>query len=238
MKLPPFLQIDQRDILIALGTVIFLILFVPIFTYAYFARDLGSKEMIMNLKDTGVVLLDDSDKPFFTFFQGKYKSFVPLSDIPRYTQEAAISSEDKNFYSEPGFSIPSMIRSAIIDVNQRQLSQGGSTITQQLVKNSLLNSNKNILRKYQEIILASEIERRYSKSEILEMYLNSVYFGQGAFGLEEASKQYFNKDAKDLSLGESTFLVGLLPAPSALSPFSGHLDQAKLRQKEVLSRLI
>lgn len=238
MKLPQFLRIDKRDILIALTTLISLALFVPIFTYFYFAHDLDSKDKIMNLKNTGVVLLDSSGSPFFSFYQGKYKTFVSISEIPRITQEAAIASEDKDFYHHGGFSIPSIIRSAFTDLEKTSLAYGGSTITQQLVKNSLLYTNKNLLRKYQEIVLASEIERRYSKQEILEMYLNSVYFGEGAFGIEEASQTYFGKDAKDLTAAESAYLIGLLPAPSRYSPFTGDAEAAKLREQIVLQKMV
>src|SRR5581483_5133604 len=166
------------ELLITLLVIAFLSIFVPIFTYYHFASDLKSKEGIMNKNDTGVVLLDRSGQPFFTFYQAHTKTYVPLSDIPQYTKQAVISAEDKNFYTHPGFSIPGILRSVAIDVSKQEFVYGGSTITQQLVKNSLLYSNKSVSRKVQEIILANEIERRYSKNEILEMYLNSVYFGQ------------------------------------------------------------
>lgn len=228
---------DIRDLIIASATLIAFLIFVPIFTYIVFAKDLGSMEAIMNRKDTGVILLDDQDKPFFTFYQAKYKSFIPISQIPKITQKAVISSEDKGFYSHPGFSIDSIIRSLYSDITSKELSYGGSTITQQLVKNSLLSSNKNFLRKYQEIVLAQEVERRYTKDQILEMYLNSVYFGAGAFGVEEASQSYFNKSANDLDLSQSALLAGLLPAPSELSPIGNSPDQAILRQKIILQKM-
>src|SRR5207245_1649060 len=111
-----------------------------------------------------------------------------------------------------GFSLKSIIRAFIDDLSHHNLNYGASTLTQQLVKNTLLTSKKDFLRKYQEVVLASEIERRFSKNEILEMYLSSVYFGEGAFGIEEAAQTYFGKDAKDLNLSESSLLAGLLPA--------------------------
>ncbi|MCL5784487.1 MAG: penicillin-binding protein 1C [Patescibacteria group bacterium] len=210
----------------------------PMSTYVYFAQELGSKESIMDRNDTGVILYDRNDRPFFTLYQAKHKTFVPLSQIPKATQEAAVASEDKDFYSHHGYSIKAIIRSLYRDFQEGKLAYGGSTITQQLVKNVLLNSNKSITRKFQEIILAQELERRYSKDEILEMYLNSVYFGEGAFGIEEASQAYFGKHSQDLTLGESALLIGLLPAPSQLSPLHGDINQAKARQKMVLQKMV
>ncbi len=192
----------------------------------------------MNKNDTGLILLDQDNEPFFTFYQAKNKTEVPLSSIPLTTQEAFISSEDKNFYKHPGFSIAGIVRSLVLDIHEKEFAYGGSTITQQLVKSSLLSSNKNIARKLQEIILASEIERRYTKQEILEMYLNSVYFGEGAFGIEDAAHTYFNKDVSQLSIGESALLAGILPAPSKLSPLSGDVSKAKQRQRYVLEEMV
>lgn len=210
---------------------------IPILTYFYFASTLTSKEEIVRHNDTGIELLDSQNKPFFTFYQAKHKKEIPLVKIPQKTQEAIIAMEDKDFYSHPGFSIPAIIRSFIENVKGRSLSYGGSTITQQLVKNSLLSSRKDFLRKYQEIILAQEIERRFSKNEILEMYLNSVYFGEGAFGIEEASQVYFNKKAENLSLAESALLAGILPSPSKFSLLNGTTAAVKERQKIVLDKM-
>src|SRR5690606_15775223 len=109
------------------------------------------------------------------------------------------------------------------------------TISQQLVKNTLLTQDKNFLRKYQEVILALEIERRFSKEDILEMYLNTVYFGEGAFGVQEASETYFGENSSELTLAQSALLTAILPAPSALSPISGNRERAYERQNVVLN---
>lgn len=215
-----------------------LLLLVPVVTYILFAKDLGSKESIMNRNDAGVTLLDRNNKPFFTFYQAKQKTFVPLSTIPKSMQQAVVASEDREFYQLPGFSVRGIVRSVFTDIKEGGLSSGGSTLTQQLVKNALLNPQKNFLRKYQEIVLAAEIERRYSKNEILEMYLNSVYFGEGAFGVEQAAQVYFGVHAQDLSLAQSSLLVGLLPAPSSYSPISNGIGKAKSRQDIVLKKMV
>lgn len=231
-------SIDKNDIFVALFGVVFLLATIPVVTYFYFSNDLHSKESIMNRNDTGVILLDKNDQPFYTLYQAKTKTFVPIDSIPTFTQQAIIAAEDKQFYSHMGFSLRAIIAALIADIKRGNLSYGGSTITQQLVKNSLLSSQRSFLRKTQEIILAQEIERRFSKKEILEMYLNSVYFGEGAFGIEEAAKIYFEKHAKDLNLSESTLLAGLLPSPSQLSPRIGNIQGAKARQRYVLSNML
>lgn len=223
--------------LIILG-VFGLVFLITVGTYLAFVGDLSSKDKIMSHNDQGVILTDRNDTPFFTFYQSKSQKIVPLSDIPPSMQHAVIAIEDKDFYIHQGFSIKGIFRSLVANVKQNELAQGGSTITQQLVKNTLLTPQKNFLRKYQEILLAYEIERRYKKDEILEMYLNSVYFGEGAFGIEEAAEIYFGKQAKDLNLAESTILAGILPAPSAYSPLSNPPEKAQSRQKLVLEQMV
>lgn len=211
---------------------------IPIITYFYFASTLASKETLTRHNDTGIELLDQENRLFFTFYQAKHKHEITLLEITDISQQAVIAMEDKDFYSHPGFSVPAIFRSFFENIQGRSIKYGGSTITQQLVKNSLLNPRKDFLRKYQEIVLAQEIERRYSKKEILEMYLNTVYFGEGAFGIQEAAHIYFNKKAADLTLGQSAILAGILPAPSKYSLLNGNLDEAKKRQELVLNRMV
>ncbi len=230
--------IDKNDLFVALLGVAFFLATIPVVTYLYFSNDLHSKESIMNRNDTGIILLDKNNQPFYAFYQAKTKTFVSLSDIPIHTQRAIIAAEDKHFYSHVGFSIQAIIAALIADIKKGSISYGGSTITQQLVKNSLLSPQRNFFRKTQEIILAQEIERRFSKKEILEMYLNSVYFGEGAFGIEEAAKTFFGKHVKDITLAESALLVGLLPSPSNLSPHIGNAQAAKARQRYVLTNML
>ncbi|MBI2268406.1 MAG: transglycosylase domain-containing protein [Candidatus Blackburnbacteria bacterium] len=206
--------------------------------YLYFSPDITSRESIMNHKDTGVVLLDRYEKPFFTFYDGKNKVFVPLSGIPQHTKDAVVAVEDKNFYSHPGFSVKSMLRAAFNNLLEGGLKYGGSTITQQLAKNAFLSPNKDFLRKYKELVVAREIEKNFPKDEILEMYLNSVYWGRWAFGIEQASQMYFGKSSRDLTLNESAFLAGILPAPSKYYLSSGGLAFAQKRQKLVLEKML
>lgn len=232
-------RIDKLDLLLSVFVSLGFLVFTAFFTYFYFARDIKSEEALMNKKKTGVVLLDRKDRPFFTFWDARVTSDVLLADIPSYTQKAIIAIEDRDFFLHPGFSIKGILRSLIADVGVGNFRYGGSTITQQLIKNSLLTPRKDFLRKYQELILAKEVERRFTKDQILTMYLNSVYFGKGSFGVAEAAQNYFDKRVSELSLGESTYLAALLPAPSRLGRFAGGDDSgAKERQEMVLKKMV
>lgn len=235
--LKTLIEKNRRELFLALIAVMGLILFIPVFTYAYFAKDLKSPEGIMNRNNTGVVLFDRNNEIFFKFYEGKYERFVPLSDIPPRMQQALIVAEDKNYYDHPGFSVKSILAAFVANIKKGDIAYGGSTITQQLVKTTLLASQKSFLRKYQELVLAEEIERKYTKDEILTMYFNSVYFGEGAFGIEEAAKTYFNISAKNLSLAQSAILAALPTAPSKLSPISGDREKVIERSRYILGKM-
>ncbi len=241
-RIKPFLQNfikhHKRAVVYAGIALIILILLVPPLTYLYFASDLRDKESIMNRGKTGLTLQTRDGETFFKFYQPKEIKYVPISEIPESMQKAVIATEDKNFYNNPGFSIRGIARAFFVNLFAHKIVEGGSTITQELAKNAFLNNRKNFLRKYQEIVLAAELNRRFSKEDILEMYLNSVYFGEGAFGVENASVAYFGKHASELTVSESALLVGILPAPSAYSPLSNDDANALRRQKIVLSEMV
>lgn len=208
-----------------------------VFTYQFYNADLSDKDKILNRNNTGLTLLDSNNEPFFTFDNPKSVSYVGLDKISPMLQKAVIASEDKDFYTNPGFSPKGIIRAFLTNISRGKIVEGGSTISQGLVKNSLLTSQKSMVRKFQEIILAFEINRRYGKNDILEMYLNSIYFGEGAFGVENAALTYFGIHAVDLDLAQSALLTGLLPAPSSLSPFSGDTSKSKEKQSIVLNEM-
>lgn len=232
---PLRLLMFPRLIGLGLATTCLVFVFIPVSTHFYFASDLASPEKIMNRKDTGVILLDRKGRPFFTFHNARNKKFVSLEDVPDYVQNAIIVMEDREFWSHKGVSVRSIARAALVNLMTGELRYGGSTITQQLAKNALLTPEKSFVRKYQEIILAREIEERYDKQKILEMYLNSVYFGRrGAFGIGEASRAYFRKDPQDLTIAEAAFLAAILPAPSY---YAGNHEEAIKRQKLVLKEM-
>lgn len=224
----------SKPLLLSLGFLAFIFILIPLMTVAVFYSDLQSKETIMNRNNRGLTLLDRFEKPFFKFYEVREIDPIPLANIPKHMQYAVIAIEDKDFYKHSGFSIKAILRAIATNTTERRIVYGASTINQQLVKNSLLNLKKNFLRKYQELVLAYVIDRKYSKDEILEMYLNSVFFGEGAFGVEEAAETYFGKTAGDLNLAEASFLAGILPAPSRLSPLSNDIKLAKERQLIVL----
>lgn len=218
----------------ALGAVAVIVL-IPIVTYFYFAGTMSSKERIINSKNEGVVLLDRNDKPFYTLFDAHTKNPVPIAEVPTPVSRAFIAVEDKDFYHHPGFSINGIARAIRENLLHESFAQGGSTISQQLIKNTILSSDKKLLRKYQELVLALELERRYSKDDILEMYLNTNYFGEGAFGIQDAAQKYFSKNAKDLTLAEGALLAAIIRAPSAYSPISGDKEAALERKDLVLN---
>lgn len=171
------------------------------------------------------------------FYATQNRTVVPLSDIPKNLVSATLAIEDKNFYSHPGFYIPSIFRALREDLTGRKI-QGGSTITQQLIKSSLLTPERSITRKIKEIVLAFWAEHIYTKQQILEMYFNQVPYGGTAWGIEAASEIYFDKQVKDLDLAESAFLAGITAAPTAYSPFIDHSVLWKKRQKEVLDNML
>ena len=228
----------RRKLLYAFLIFLVIMILIPPLTYLYFAKDLKSKESVMNRQETGLTLMDRDGQVFYTFDLAKSISYVPITAVPKFVQDAAVATEDKNFYTNSGFSITGITRAFLTDIFAGKVVEGGSTITQELAKNAFLSSSRNILRKYQELVLAAELNRRFSKQDILEMYLNSVYFGEGAFGIQNASEAYFGKPAKDLDLAESALIIGVLPAPSIYSPISNPPDKAIERQHIVLSEMV
>lgn len=229
----------KQRLMIAGGVILAVLLLTPMLTYAYYARDIANRDRLMNRNNTGLVLKDRHGEIFYEYGKMSTDDDVPLTQISDNMEHALIASEDKDFYHHDGFSVRGIAGAMYADVlNKNATKYGGSTLTQQLVKNKLLTSNKSFLRKYQEISMAVAIERKYSKDEILDMYLNSVYFGEGAFGIRDAAKVYFNKTPADLTLSESSMLVGLLPAPNVYSPISGEQQLAKERQAYVLDRMV
>lgn len=223
-----------QKIAVIVGPILALLLAIAIGTYVYYYNDIGNKERLLNRNNTGVILLDKNGKAFYTTPGSRVgdRDIVPLGGIADVTEHALLASEDKDFYKHGGFSVAGYARAAVTGVG------GGSTLTQQLAKNTLLNNEHSYLRKFQELTLAMAIEQRYSKDEILDMYLNSVFFGENSFGIEAAAHTYFGKKPSQLTLAESAMLVGVLPAPSAYSPISGDPTLAKERQTTVLSRMV
>lgn len=165
------------------------------------------------------------------------KNYIPLQDIPHTVQQAVIAVEDNRFYQHAGFDIEGILRATLVNLQTGRIQEGGSTITQQLIKNLFLSSERSLSRKIEEFILAVTMELRYSKEEILEMYLNSIYFGSGMYGIGEAAAGYFAKTPAELSLAEAALLAGLPNAPSLNSPYV-NFTAAKQRQAVVLTAMV
>lgn len=181
------------------------------------------------------ILYSDQDEPFASLAP-EFRIFVPLSRVPNLVQQAILDAEDAQFYRHGAISLKGMARAAIRNLAAARLREGGSTITQQLAKSLFLSPERTLGRKIREIQLAQEIERRYSKEKILEMYLNTIYLGGGAYGIEAAARTYFSKSVGQLTLAEAALLAGLPKAPSLYSPFND-LNRARARRDYVLNRM-
>jgi len=232
-----FKKLSRRKKIIVVATpiVAFLVL-TPLITYLVLLRDISDPERLMNRNNTGVQFVDKNDQVFFSTGSNKALKRLKLDEISDHTEKALIASEDKDFYEHEGFSVKGILGAVVNNVTGA--AGGGSTLTQQLVKNTLLSSEHSFLRKYQELFMAIAVEQQYTKEEILDMYLNSVYYGEGAFGIDDAAHVYFNKPASELTLAESSMLIGVLPAPGAYSPINGDPKLAKQRQTYVLKRMV
>src|SRR5437867_3486148 len=184
----------------------------------------------------GSKVYDENDEQI-TEFHVERRIFVTLAQMPPTLKEAVIATEDARFYSHFGVDPMGIARAVYQNFRRGRIVEGGSTITQQLTKVLFLTPDKSLERKLKEAVLAIELERRYSKDRILEMYLNQIYFGHGAYGVEAAARTYFGKSVSDLNVRESALLAGLPRAPTSYSPFD-HANAAKLRREIVLRRLV
>lgn len=162
---------------------------------------------------------------------------IDINKVPQNLQNAFIAAEDNRFYEHIGIDPIGIFRAIFANLTNRGIAQGGSTITQQLAKNAFLSQEQTLKRKIQEAMLALEIEHKYSKKEILEMYMNQIYFGQGAYGIQTAAKTYFNKDVNELTLTQCAMLAGLPKSPNYYSPFN-NLNEAKKHKNVVLDQMV
>lgn len=182
-------------------------------------------------------ILDRHGSLLYEIYADQNRTPIPLAEIPAVVKNATIAIEDRDFYRHQGFSIRGIIRS-VREIALNNRIQGGSTITQQLIKSALLTPEIKISRKIKEILLAFWAERLYSKNQILEMYLSQVPYGGTAWGIEAASQTYFGKSVKNLTLAEAALVAGLPAAPTEYSPFGSHPEKAFERQAEVLRRMV
>lgn len=202
--------------------------------YFLVIKDLPSPQDLINRQqDISTKIYDRNGILLYTIYKDKNRTLITLDQVPQTVRLATLAAEDAEFYSHPGFSVRGVIRALKKNIAEGKL-QGGSTITQQLVKNALLSSEKTYVRKIREVLLAIGVEMNFSKDQILEMYLNEVSYGGTAYGIQEASKYYFGKDVDKLNLSEAALLAGLPQSPSRYSPFGAHPELAFSKQREVL----
>ncbi len=242
-----YLKIFQRDKkksvfffitkLTGLGLLVFL--FLGTIVFIVIARDLPrpekftEKQFIQSTKifdRTGDVLL-------YEIYGEEKRTIVPLSEMSDHLKNAIIATEDSGFYNHFGIDLKGILRSVLINLKLRSVTYGGSTLNQQLIRSTFFSLEKTFERKFKEILLALELDRRYSKDQILEWYLNQIPFGSNSYGVEAASQSYFQKKAADLSIEESAVLAALIQGPSRLSPYGSNKDILLARKDYVLDRM-
>jgi penicillin-binding protein 1A len=199
-------------------------------------RDLVTPQALASIQPPIKTLVFDAKGRVLHEFFKENRSQVPLRDIPRHLVNATIATEDRSFYQHWGVDLWGVARAAVTDVMHMRRAQGGSTITQQLARNVFLTHERTFTRKLKEVALAIDLERNYSKDQILEMYFNQIYFGEGAYGVEAAAKTYFNKPVRELNLVECALLAGLPANPTQYSP-RRRPHAARLRRDKVLRNM-
>jgi penicillin-binding protein 1A len=241
LKRPIWTRRWVRLVLIAAGAVTLLALGVvgvaALWAFTILPRSLPSVTALETLQPIqGTKIYDDNDEPM-TELHVERRILVPLAQIPQSLRDAILATEDRRFYSHWGIDPIGVARAVVQNYRRGRLVEGGSTITQQLTKVLFLTPDKSLERKLKEAVLALELERRYSKDRILEMYLNQVYFGHGSYGVEAAARTYFGKSVSELTVRESALIAGLPRAPSNYSPFDRG-EAAKRRREVVLRRMV
>lgn len=228
-----------KKIMLLATPIVVVVLVIPFITYLFFARDISDIDRLMNRNTTGVVLYAKDGKTIlYDTGQAGRRDLVPLDKISTPLKQAVVASEDKDFYDHNGFSFFSTLRAVYTYIITGGRTYGGSTLTQQLAKITLLSDQRSFLREYQTFSVSVAIEYTYTKDQILDMYLNSAYFGGSAFGIQDAAKQYFDTTPDQLTLAQSSMLIGLLPAPNAYSPVAGDPVKAVKSQKNVLRKMV
>ncbi len=203
----------------------------------YFAQGLPDTSKLYEIHRQPSISYLDRNGALLAVRGSEYAPPIDLSTLPDYVPNAFISIEDRRFYQHMGFDVWGMGRAVFADLRRHRMAEGASTITQQLARGIFLTPDQNFKRKIQELILAVELEHQFTKKQILSLYLNRVYFGSGAYGIESAAETFFNKPASKLSVGEAALLAGLLKSPTHYSPVSAQ-DRSGLRATIVLDKMV
>lgn len=238
-----FLSHRKKIRLISLGATLVLVGVIALFalsvaTLAFFSRDLPSPYRLTQRETPqSTKIFSREGQLLYEIFADERRTLIEFKDIPECVKQATLAVEDAEFYKHQGFDLKGSLYAFYQVVVHRRL-QGGSTITQQLVKNTLLSQERTLTRKIKELILAIQIERKYTKDEILQMYLNEAPYGGQTWGIGAASEMYFGKHVRDINLAEAAFLAGLPQSPSLYSPYGSHPEYAKQRQSYVLHLMV
>ena len=205
-----------------------------LFFWVAIIKDLPPAESLSQRSiDISTKIYDKNGVLLYNLYKDKNRTLVDLADVPIHVRLATIAAEDADFYNHSGISLKGIARAVYKLIKEGKVT-GGSTITQQLVKNALLSPDKTVARKAREVLISLAVEQKYTKDQILEMYLNEVSYGGTAYGIQEAARLYFAKDAKELTIAEAALLAGLPKSPTILSPFGSQPEVAVARQREVL----
>lgn len=217
-----------------IGGLIFSVFLVAVF--AWYGKDLPAPNKIIerNVAQSTKIYDRSGEHLLYEIHGDAKRTLIKLEDLPEYIKWAAIDLEDKNFYKHKGFSLWAIFRTIVTNILRNERA-GGSTLTQQFVKNAVLTNEKKYSRKIKELILSYQIEKKFSKDEILQMYFNEISYGSTAYGIQSASQNYFGKDAKDLTLAEAALLASITQRPTYFSPYGSHVDELIARQHYALN---
>jgi 1A family penicillin-binding protein len=226
-------------LLLRIGVAAFVLLVIVVGSlFAYLTKDLPDSDGIKNraIAESTKIYARDGSTVLYEIFDEERRTSIPFEEIPEAVKEATVAIEDDDFYKHHGIDFSGIARAVYKNLTGGS-TEGGSTITQQLVKNAILTSERTFTRKVKELILSIEIESRFSKDDILKLYLNEIPYGRNAYGIQAAAKTYFNKDAKDLTLSESALLAALPQRPSYFAPDGPHKEELNDRKNYVLERM-
>lgn len=233
-----FFYVRQMTLGFLDATLVLMALSAIFFIWVYYSATPAASQLVQRKISQTSILYDRTGKNELYELHGEEnRKIISHNEIPDNIRLATIATEDDNFYYHIGIDPLAVLRAIKVNLTNNEISQGGSTITQQLARNAFLTRERTLKRKFLEAIFALKIERHYTKDEILDQYLNEVPYGANAYGVEAASETFFGKQAKDLTLDEAAFLAGLPKAPSYFSPYNTHRDALAIRQKYILGRI-
>lgn len=221
-----------------LGGFVATIVLVIAAVFAYYVKDIPNpKTLSTRVVQQSTKITDRNGKVLYSFYGDQNRTVLNPDQISDNIKNATVALEDASFYTHPGFDLKGIARAGFCDITHLCRGGGGSTITQQYLKNTVLNNDPTLSRKIKEVILATEVEQRYSKQEILTGYLNEISYGGSIYGIEAASQSYFGKSAKDLTLSEAATLASIPQRPAYFSPYGSHLDALFARKDYALNRM-